>query len=62
MNKEYYLNLKRKIYRAHLLSLGIKKTIDEHPNADSDDQQEKNIYDQLEEEDKKGLLDWIKPQ
>lgn len=52
MDRFYYQKLKKRIYRAHILSLGFE----------TGGQKEDNIYHILEEEDKKGYLNWIKPQ
>lgn len=53
MNLYYYRDLKRKIYRAHLLSLGF-------PNLDNSNKD--NLYDLLDKEEKSGSLDWIHAQ
>lgn len=53
MNIYYYKDLKKKIYRAHILSLGFTTTLG---------LKNKTVYDILEEEESQHLLDWIKPQ
>lgn len=53
MNINYYRNLKRKVYRAHLLSLGFKAGVTTEDTS---------IYDILEEEDRLNQLEWIRPE